>query len=181
MHNVFMKYSTLRSMALTELCDGSLQVSLSSYSGLIIVQVQDAILASKRRVAPHIVAPIRRFATSKLASQYLDTLLREQASAEPAAAPVGSAATASATAAAGAGASAAAGTTASNGSSSSSATSSTCNSSSSSAGVGSALAAGIIRMPEFLVPNDVISAVITQVGEETLCAVVLHLGWGLHV
>jgi len=42
-------------------------------------QVQDAVLASKRREAPHLVAPIKRYGTSKLASQYLDVLAADQA------------------------------------------------------------------------------------------------------
>jgi hypothetical protein len=33
---------------------------------LFLPQVQDAVMASKRRVAPHLVAPIRRYATSKV-------------------------------------------------------------------------------------------------------------------
>lgn len=45
------------------------------------VQVQDAVLASKRKEAPHLVAPIKRYATSKLAQQYLDALASEQAAA----------------------------------------------------------------------------------------------------
>eukprot|EP00775_Hariotina_reticulata_P013760 gene13760-13879_t len=44
-----------------------------------VLQVQDAVLASKRREAPHLVAPIKRYGTSKLASQYLDVLAAEQA------------------------------------------------------------------------------------------------------
>ena len=124
--------------------------------------MQDAILASKRRIAPHIVAPIRRFATSKLASQYLDTLLREQASLDPSAAA--GVVTSAAAGGGAAGTSATAGATASNSTSSAAtSSSSSSNSSSGAPGVASALAAGIIRMPEFLVPNDVISAVITQV------------------
>ncbi len=42
-----------------------------------MLQTQDAVLASKRKDAPHIVAPIRRYATSKLAHSYLDTLHQE--------------------------------------------------------------------------------------------------------
>eukprot|EP00879_Flechtneria_rotunda_P014393 GHRR01015040.1.p1 GENE.GHRR01015040.1~~GHRR01015040.1.p1 ORF type:complete len:1094 (+),score=407.36 GHRR01015040.1:691-3972(+) len=43
-----------------------------------VLQVQDAVIASKRRDAPHLVAPIRRCATSKLASHYLSVLAAEQ-------------------------------------------------------------------------------------------------------
>lgn len=35
---------------------------------LSVAQVQDAVMASKRRDAPHLVAPIRRYATSKVSS-----------------------------------------------------------------------------------------------------------------
>ncbi|KAF8072886.1 Utp11 [Scenedesmus sp. PABB004] len=53
-----------------------------------VLQVQDAVLASKRREPPpHLVAPIRRYATSKLAAQYLEVLAAEALGAGPAAAP----------------------------------------------------------------------------------------------
>jgi hypothetical protein len=45
------------------------------------LQVQDAVLASKRKDTPHLVAPIKRYATSKLAAQWLETLAAEQAAA----------------------------------------------------------------------------------------------------
>jgi hypothetical protein len=45
--------------------------------------VQDAVLASKRKDTPHLVAPIKRYATSKLAAQWLETLAAEQAAAAP--------------------------------------------------------------------------------------------------
>jgi hypothetical protein len=68
------------------------------------VQVQDAVLASKRKDTPHLVAPIKRYATSKLAAQWLETLAAEQAAAAPllpsaAAKPGSAAATAEAAAA----------------------------------------------------------------------------------
>jgi hypothetical protein len=66
--------------------------------------VQDAVLASKRKDTPHLVAPIKRYATSKLAAQWLETLAAEQAAAAPllpsAAAKPGSAAAAASEAAA---------------------------------------------------------------------------------
>lgn len=87
-------------------------------------QVQDAVLSSKRRTAPHLVAPIKRYATSKLATQYLDTLMREHEGRAEAAAVL-------------AGASPDAGK------------------------VKEVLP--IIHKPEFLMPNDVLSAIMTQV------------------
>jgi hypothetical protein len=52
-------------------------------AGVCTLQVQDAVLASKRKDTPHLVAPIKRYATSKLAAQWLETLAAEQAAAAP--------------------------------------------------------------------------------------------------
>eukprot|EP00877_Chromochloris_zofingiensis_P015133 jgi/Chrzof1/9874/Cz04g19080.t1 len=104
-----------------------------------LLQVQDAVLSSKRRTAPHLVAPIKRYATSKLATQYLDTLMREHEGRAEAAAVL-------------AGASPDAGK------------------------VKEVLP--IIHKPEFLMPNDVLSAIMTQVvAEPTYPKVMSELLW----
>lgn len=45
-----------------------LTLNLACVCVLPVAQVQDAVMASKRRDAPHLVAPIRRYATSKVSS-----------------------------------------------------------------------------------------------------------------
>lgn len=42
------------------------ELVVHSIVAVLAPQVQDAVMASKRRDAPHLVAPIRRYATSKV-------------------------------------------------------------------------------------------------------------------
>ncbi|KAI8476483.1 MAG: hypothetical protein J3K34DRAFT_259587 [Monoraphidium minutum] len=114
-----------------------------------LMQVQDAVMACKRKGAPHVVAPIRRYATSKLAHQYFDTLLREtqlqvqqlqeQVTGAAAPAPAGGS---------GGGAGGAAALQAA-------------------LEKAQAASEAVIRAPEFINTSDVVSAVLTQVVAES--------------
>ncbi|GBF90167.1 ion channel DMI1-like [Raphidocelis subcapitata] len=119
-----------------------------------LMQVQDAVMASKRKGAPHVVAPIRRHATSKLGHQYFDVLAKEtqhrldraRADADAAASEAAAAAASNGGAAEAAGrAAAAAGALA----------------------AAQAASDAVIRAPEFINTGDVISAVLTQVVAES--------------
>eukprot|EP00878_Enallax_costatus_P030761 GHUV01033548.1.p1 GENE.GHUV01033548.1~~GHUV01033548.1.p1 ORF type:complete len:254 (+),score=115.16 GHUV01033548.1:109-762(+) len=127
-----------------------------------VLQVQDAVLTSKRRDAPHLVAPIRRYATSKLASQYLEVLAAEHVGGEE------STAGAPATVPAAAAGSALEGAAAARPNSTGGWLSvlGGHNGSSGAVDAGSLPASAIICEPEFLVPNDVTSALMTQVVSE---------------
>lgn len=129
-----------------------------------ILQVQDAVLTSKRRDAPHLVAPIRRYATSKLASQYLEVLAAEDVGgrgslAASTGAPLPPGAAATSTVVDGV-------PVAKPGSNTGGLMSLLGAHSSSNSGgadTSSHCPAAIICEPEFLVPNDVTSALMTQV------------------
>lgn len=99
----------------------SLEQEADAHTLAAVLQVQDAVLACRRRGAPHLVAPIRRYATSKLASQYLDVLAAEAATSGGGAA------------------------------------------SGSSAVANGSEPGSLLTDPEFLVPQDVTSALMTQV------------------